>query len=308
MKAEDNETWFGAYNSDGTGSSRSKAGNKYKLAHTPFQLGKRWRANRYTNLAGFKGGRYTDVLNNVNYLLSRLNEMTVDQDYVQKVLSGEIELKIKVNSYFDINWRKIGGRSGYGYYVLYGVEEAPIPIETIRQLSHKNILEKFIKFLYIFDRNRLEIKHWAWDYSSSWPVSQAYYWTGADIGKHYQNLGSENNDRKDTFGIGFIYGATWNQPFYDVNGNIVYERVAVGRVEQLSSSGDWNYVFSREWDTGEGRSAANACIRKFMRYFYAVVNNKWPPLHPWIVNKNDHSVQSNPVLAFLEALKRLANY
>lgn len=29
--------------------------------------------------------------------------MTVDQDYVQKVLSGEIELKIKVNSYFDIN-------------------------------------------------------------------------------------------------------------------------------------------------------------------------------------------------------------
>lgn len=81
--------------------------------------------------------------------------MTVDEGYHQKVLSGEIKLKISVNTILDDSETLDGIK-----FALYNVE---IPMDTIQQLERKNLLKELIKFLYIFDRNRLELRDWALD-------------------------------------------------------------------------------------------------------------------------------------------------
>lgn len=95
------------------------------------------------NVAGFKDGRFRDVARNVASLLEKLDEITVDEDYYNKVRSGEIRISIRANS-VD---RSFG----------FSANTVEIPLNTIRQMDSKNLLKKFIKFLYIFDRNRLEI-------------------------------------------------------------------------------------------------------------------------------------------------------
>lgn len=142
-------------------------------------------------MANFKGLRYYEILDNVERLLNKLDEITVDEDYYNKVLSGDIRISIRFNC-FDLS---------SGFFA----NTTEIPLDTIRQLNSQDLLKEFIKFLYIFDRNKLEIVDWAYDYSDTWRVAQAYYSSGANIEAHYKNVGATNNDRKDGFAIGFIY-------------------------------------------------------------------------------------------------------
>lgn len=76
-------------------------------------------------------------------LLQRLDEITVDEDYYNKVRSGEIRISIRANS-VDRNF-------------AFSADTVEIPLDTIKQMDSRNLLKEFIKFLYIFDRNKLEI-------------------------------------------------------------------------------------------------------------------------------------------------------
>lgn len=76
-------------------------------------------------------------------MIQRRGEITVDEDYYSKVRSGEIRISIRANS-VDRNFG-------------FSADTVEIPLDTIKQMDSQNLLKEFIKFLYIFDRNKLEI-------------------------------------------------------------------------------------------------------------------------------------------------------
>lgn len=163
---------------DKEGKLVSKGGDYLRLAHMPLAFRKKWNSRRYVDTTKFRNRKrpHMDVINNVEGLLKRLDEMTVDPTFLNKVSDGSVKIYMSIDA--DLTPEK-----------LPSPVKIEIPQETIAGLQRANLLEKFIKVLLIFDKNNISANDWYKDYTDTYKTVRLFIYLDSDI-ETYKNIGA----------------------------------------------------------------------------------------------------------------------